>query len=142
MAYGATVRYEDIITEGITKITAEDIQKAKAEGKKIRLIARAKMIDGIVYARVSPVKIDMEHPLAAIKGVYNGIWLRGNMVDDILLQGRGAGREATASAVVSDVIGALKNRKLGISETLIWSPEILKIRDSAEVKEEGLESID
>lgn len=130
MAYGATVRYEEIPTEGITKITIEDIQKAKAEGKKIRLIARAKMIDGVVYAKVSPMHIDEEHPLASVKGVYNGVLLRGNMVDDIMLQGKGAGSEATASAVVSDVLTALKNRRLGIYETMIWEDTPFTVKES------------
>lgn len=141
MAYGATVRYEDIKTEGITRITTSDIEKAKANGQKIRLVARAKRVNGVVYARVSPVLISNDHPLAAIKDVYNGIWIRGNMVDDIMLQGKGAGRDATASAVVSDVMAALKNRILGVYETVIWDAEPLTVRDSLELEEEGLKSV-
>lgn len=141
MAYGANVPYENIPTEGITKITIEDIEKARQQGKKIRLIARAKMIDGTVYARVSPTLISEDHPLAGVKGVYNGIWIRGNMVDDIMLQGKGAGKEATASAIVSDVITALKNRRNGIHETILWDSKTLPVRDSLEQKEEGLEPV-
>lgn len=141
IAYGATVRYEDIPTEGISKITVEDIQHAKSQGKKIRLIARARMQDGTVYARVSPVMIGEEHPLAAVQGVYNGILIRGNMIDDIMLQGKGAGQEATASAVVSDVIAAIKNKKLGICERVVWEDTVIPVKDSMTLHEEGLVSL-
>ena len=120
MISGHTVRYEDIPTEGITRVTAEQIQAAKAEGKKIRLIARVTIDDGKLEAKVGPEAIDKDHVLAQVKDVYNAVLIHGNMVGDILLQGQGAGSDATASAVVADVLNALNNRKRGIFEPGAW----------------------
>ncbi len=127
LAYGANVRYEDIPTEGITGITMREIAEAKAENRTIRLVARSKMEDGVLHARVSPVWLPAGHPLAAVRDVYNAVRIRGNMVDDILLEGKGAGREATASAMVSDVIAALRNRRLGVSENPVWDERTIPV---------------
>ena len=118
---GRTVCYQDIPTEGITHVSAEQIQKAQKEGKKIRLIASVSNHGGKLEAKVGPEAIDKDHMLAQVKDVYNAVLIRGNMVGDILLQGQGAGSDATASAVAADVLAALLNRKSGICEPVIWT---------------------
>ncbi len=123
MISGHTVRYEDIPTEGITHVTAAQIEAAKAEGKKIRLIARVTFHDNGVDAKVGPEAVAEDHPLAQVKDVYNAVLIHGNMVGDILLQGQGAGSEATASAVVSDVLFGLNDRKRNIFEPVCWTDE-------------------
>jgi homoserine dehydrogenase len=107
-AFGKMVDNEKIEKKGVGGITAEDIKKAKADGCAIKLIARAKLIDGDVHCSVSPELIPMSDPLAMVDGVYNGIVVRGNFVGDVMFFGQGAGGRATASAVISDVIEIAK----------------------------------
>ena len=121
------VDYEDIPTEGITGITAEDIRYAAALGRTIKLIARSKVQDGRVYARVSPMMVSLDHPLAAVKDVYNAIFIHGNMVDDVMFYGKGAGSLPTASAVAADVIDCV--RHIGSPMNTIWNPEKLTLGD-------------
>lgn len=121
MLCGHAVLYEDIPTEGITKVTSEEVQQMRAVGKRIRLIARVTMENGTPVMKVGPEAIDAGHPLAQVKDVYNAVLIRGNMVGDIMLQGQGAGSEATASAIVSDVLNALNDRRRGIFEPACWT---------------------
>jgi len=106
LVLGKTVDFEDIYTEGITKITATDFLYAKKLGWRIKLLATSKRVDGNVYAMVAPHLVKPGHPLYAVDDVFNGIMVHGNMVDDVMFYGRGAGSHATASAVVADVVEA------------------------------------
>ena len=130
LAFGKTVDYEQIPTEGITEITLDDLKVAKALGRKIKLIARSYQADGKVFAKVSPLLLKLSHPLASISGVYNGVLIRGNMVDDIVLQGTGAGKKATASAVVADIMTAARYFPHQISARCHWEEEVLTLTDS------------
>ena len=78
--------YEDIYTEGITKITEVDIDYAKKLGASIKLLGTSQMIDGRVYSMVAPFMIDEEHPLKNVNGVFNGIYIDGNMLGGTLFQ--------------------------------------------------------
>ena len=106
---GQYVDFEDIPCTGISKITAEDIAAAKAEGKKIKLIASSWKEDGKIYAEVAPRVIGPENPLYAVDDVMNAVLVKGNMLGDIMFYGAGAGKLPTASAVVSDIIVAAKH---------------------------------
>ena len=106
---GHFVDAEAVPTVGISDISAKDTAAAKAVGYDIKLLARGELNDGKVYARVSPYMVPPSNPLNPVKGVFNSILIHGNMVDDVMFYGRGAGKEATASAVVGDVIDELKN---------------------------------
>lgn len=106
LAYGKTVNFEDIHTEGITAITDSDILYAKKMGAKIKLFGFSKSQDGRVSAMVAPVLIRAGHPLFSVDDVFNGILVKGNMVGDLMFYGSGAGKLPTAAAVVSDVIDA------------------------------------
>ena len=99
----------DIYTEGITKITAADFVCARALGMEIKLLADAEIHEDAVFAMVSPFLVKPDNPLYAVRDVFNGILVHGNMVDDLLFYGRGAGKEATASAVVGDVVEMLQH---------------------------------
>lgn len=103
------VEFEDIYTEGITNITATDIQYAKKMGRAIKLLASSTNVDGNTYAMVAPFMIKTEHPLYSVNGVFNAVFIRGNVLGDIMLYGSGAGKLPTASAVVSDIVEAAKN---------------------------------
>ena len=118
---GHFVDAEAIHTVGVSGITAADIAAAKEAGYDIKLLARGELTDGKVYARVSPYMVPPENPLNPVRGVFNSILIHGNMVDDVMFYGRGAGKEATASAVVGDVVDELKHP----GETIYqgWSAE-------------------
>ncbi|MCL1984659.1 MAG: homoserine dehydrogenase [Methanomassiliicoccaceae archaeon] len=107
--FGKFVDVENIDRKGIGDITAEDIEKAKAAGRVIKLIGRAKLTDGEVRCTVAPEVIPLGDPLAMVDGVYNAVVVRGNFIGDAMFYGQGAGGEATASAVMSDVIEISRN---------------------------------
>ncbi len=125
LAYGQQVDYEDIYTEGITKISDVDVAYAKVMKRGIKLIGRSYSKDGKVYAMVSPQMIRKTNPLYPVNGVFNAILIRGNMLGDIMCYGMGAGKLPTASAVVSDVIDAAKHRYVNIP--IIWDTAKLEL---------------
>jgi homoserine dehydrogenase len=104
LAYGTPVKFDDIYTEGISKITPLDIEFAKELGYKIKLLAITKMANGEVEARVHPTMLPEEYPLAAVDGVFNALSIVGDAVGSTMFYGRGAGDLPTGSAVVSDII--------------------------------------
>lgn len=111
MAFHARVPVEHIHCEGITGITQEDIAYGNELGYTVKLLAIGKKKGTTVEARVHPTMIPKTHPLASVRGAFNAIFLHGDIVDDIMLYGRGAGDMPTASAVVSDVIYAASQNK-------------------------------
>lgn len=106
---GKNVKYEDIYTEGITKITSTDFVYAHAMGKTIKLLAQSKEVDGKFYAMVAPFMISKQHPLYMVNDVFNAVCVHGNMLGDSMYYGRGAGKLPTASAVVSDVVDCARH---------------------------------
>lgn len=106
---GKNVKYEDIYTEGITKITSTDFVYAHAMGKTIKLLAQSREVDGKFYAMVSPFMISKQHPLYMVNDVFNAVCVHGNMLGDSMYYGRGAGKLPTASAVVSDVVDCARH---------------------------------
>lgn len=123
---GRQVDFEDIYTEGITKITAEDIQYAEAMGRRIKLLATGRKVDGRVFCMVAPFLLDAEHPLYGVNGVFNAVFVHGNMLGDAMFYGSGAGKLPTASAVVADVVDAIRQKKHLDVE---WSQEKLQLTD-------------
>lgn len=129
---GKNVKYEDIYTEGITKITADDFVYAKAMGKSIKLLAMSKALEQGTLAMVSPCMIDSTYPLYMVQDVFNAILVKGNMLGDSMYYGRGAGKLATASAVVADVIECARN--MGRTLPVFWDAENEQLVDIAEVE--------
>lgn len=119
LAYGMHVDFEQIYTEGITKITAEDIKYANALDASIKLLASSKKVGSKVYAMVAPKMISEKHPLFSVNDVFNGILVKGNLLGDVMFYGSGAGKLPTASAVVSDVVDATKH--MGTNIMTLWS---------------------
>lgn len=132
LAYGAQVDYQDVPTEGITKITDTDFRYARALGLSVKLLGSSRCIDGKYYIQVSPVLLPPEHPLAAVNGVFNAILVQGNMVDQLMFYGRGAGSLPTASAVVADVIEELRNPHTTLVKS--WDPEKLTLSDISDLR--------
>lgn len=127
IVYGKNLDYTTIHTEGITNITKEDFQYAKVLGAAIKLVGTTKLTDGVLYSFVAPMMLDSRHPLSGIDDVFNGIFVHGNVLDDVMFYGRGAGKLPTASAVVSDVVDAVKH--MGKNIMTIWDAEPLEIGD-------------
>ena len=127
---GRQVDFEDIYTEGITKITAEDMKYAKAMGMTIKLLASSKREDQRMYALVAPFLLKPEHPLYSVNGVFNAIFVHGNVLGDAMFYGSGAGKLPTASAVVADVVYAAKHLNRNIMT--MWASDKLEIEDKAD----------
>lgn len=132
LAFGMQVDYEDIYTEGITKISDIDIRYAKALDARIKLFASSIRENDHVYAMVAPVMIKANHPLYSVNDVFNGIYVKGNVIGDVMFYGSGAGKLPTASAVVADIVDAAKH--LGKNIWTIWSSRKLELMDINSVK--------
>ena len=130
LALGKQVDYQDIYTEGITKITKTDIEYAKVLHASIKLLGTSKWEDdGKIYSMVAPFMIDSDHPLGHVNGVFNGIFVNGNMLGDTMFYGKGAGKLPTASAVVADVVDAVKHQ--GTNIMTIWEQDKVELGDRA-----------
>lgn len=132
LACGHQVDYEDIYTEGITKITDMDFRYAEKLGTVIKLIGSSKKSENGFCAMVAPKMICAEHPLAGVNGVMNAIFVKGNVLGDVMFYGAGAGKLPTASAVVSDVVDAVKH--MGTNIMTIWSTEKMPLLDIKDVE--------
>ena len=121
MATGREVDYEDIYTEGITRITDIDFKYAEKMGTSIKLFGTSRIKDGKVNAFVAPVMIQKNNPLYSVNDVFNGIMVKGNMLGVSMFYGSGAGKLPTASAVVADIIEAAQN--LDHNLAIGWSGE-------------------
>ncbi len=108
IAFHSRVTFSDVYTEGITRITAKDIEYAKTLGWVIKLIALAKNTSGGIEVKVHPMLIPADHPLAAVGGSYNAVYVNGDAVDDVMFYGKGAGELPTASAVMGDVFSVAR----------------------------------
>ena len=118
---GKNVNYEKIHTEGITKITTRDFEYAKAMNKSIKLLAISERTEDGLETIVAPFMIGQEHSLNGVNDVFNGVYVTGNMLGDVMFYGQGAGKLPTASAVVSDAIECAKN--LGNTLPCFWDNE-------------------
>lgn len=115
LCFGTRVDLKDIYTEGISAISAIDINFARDFGYKIKLLAIGKRDGDRIEARVHPTMIPINYPMADVDGVFNAIRLTGDFVDTVMFYGRGAGMEPTASAVVGDVMAIARNIIVGVS---------------------------
>ncbi len=113
IAFGAEVTDSDVYREGITSITAADIEAARELGYVVKLLAVAEERDGKVGARVHPAMVPVQHPLASVREAFNAVFIEGEATGEVMLYGRGAGGFPTASAVLGDVIDAAKNLASG-----------------------------
>ncbi len=137
---GKTVKFADVHTEGITKIDTLDFEYAKKMGKAIKLIAMAEKNGDEYTAMVAPFMIGADHPLNGVNGVFNAIYLTGDMLGDVMFYGQGAGKLATASAVVSDVIDCGRNKNKEIP--CVWSEEKLTLGDYKKTERQFFVRID
>lgn len=127
IAYEKAISFEDVYTEGITKLSAADFHYAKALGCTIKLVGRSRRTDAGISAAVMPLLLEKNHPLAGVNGVMNAIFAHGNTLGDVMFYGSGAGKLPTASAVVSDVCACLQNRDRDIAAK--WSEQTQSLQD-------------
>jgi homoserine dehydrogenase len=127
LATGKEVNYEEIYTEGITRIEKIDFAYAKKLNSSIKLLGCSSFISDKLYSYVCPVLVSKDDPLFMVRGVFNGIMVEGNMLGKSMLYGSGAGKLPTASAVVADIISCARHKKINIP--MGWNEDKLKVED-------------
>lgn len=132
LAFGNTVFYKDVPTQGITKITIDDFKYMKQIGATIKLLGMSKYEDGKYFAMVAPFVLTKESPLYNVSDVMNAILVTGNTLGDSMFYGAGAGKLPTASAVVADVVECAMKPGKTIEGT--WKPEKLELSDISDAK--------
>ena len=113
IAFHSRVIFDDVYTEGITKITSDDIAYAKEFDSVIKLLGVAHNTEGGIEVGVYPMLLNKEHPLASVRDSFNAVFVHGDAVDDAMFYGRGAGELPTASAVMGDIIDVARNIAYG-----------------------------
>lgn len=127
LAYSEYFDYKDIYTEGITKITPEDMEYAAKLSRTIKLLGTSRRnADGTCYAMVAPFLIGRDSPLYSVNDVFNAVFVHGNMLGDAMFYGSGAGKLPTASAVVGDIVDAAKHLHTNIFTN--WNSTPAKLR--------------
>ena len=130
LAYERYFDFEDIYTEGITKITPEDMEYAAKLGRTIKLLGTSRRLaDGTCYAMVAPFMLGQNSPLYSVNDVFNAVFVHGNMLGDAMFYGSGAGKLPTASAVVGDIVDAAKHLHVNIVTNWNSTPAVLKPLD-------------
>ncbi|HEY3263814.1 MAG TPA: homoserine dehydrogenase [Actinomycetota bacterium] len=109
IAFNARVVSADVFREGIARVTTEDIEFARRLGYVVKLLAIAELDDDRIAVRVHPAMIPAAHPLAAVRDAFNAVFVEGPNVGELMFYGRGAGGDATATAVVGDLITVARN---------------------------------
>ena len=125
IAFHSRVVFSDVYTEGITKITKEDMLYAKEMGMTIKLLASSKRHGSHLHAIVAPALLSKGHPLYSVDDVFNAVFVHGNVLGDAMFYGSGAGKLPTASAVVADVVDAAKHLHRNIMT--MWKSEKLEL---------------
>ena len=134
LAFQTPIALRQVYCEGISRITPDDIAFAEHFGYIIKLLAIAKRQPGGVEARVHPTFVPREHPLASVNGVFNGIFVRGDAVGELMFYGRGAGDLPTGSAVIADIVDVLRNRKRGSHHRVETLWEEIPVRPMEDVR--------
>jgi len=124
LAFRTTVDLKDIYTEGITRVSQQDVVNAGELGYRIKLLAIAKTSDGALEARVHPTMIPAGSPMAAVSGVFNAVFITGDNVGNLMFYGRGAGQLPTASAVWSDTVDIARRVAHGIPALDVELPSV------------------
>jgi len=117
IAFHSRVRLADVAYEGIENVSLDDVRYAKDLGFAVKLIGAARLVEGRVSVRVFPALVPMDHPLAAINGSNNAVFLQGDEIGEIMLMGPGAGGVPTATAVVSDIVSIANTKDVGFLQS-------------------------
>lgn len=136
LGFGIQSKAEDIYTEGISDIEPVDIQYAREAGYSIKLLAIAKRSGDSLELRVHPTLIPKTHLLADVNGVYNAIFVKGDLIGENLFFGEGAGARPTSSAVVGDIIAIAKDISRGgrIEKSIAFRKEVSAVKKMDDVR--------
>jgi homoserine dehydrogenase len=138
LAFRTPVALKDIYVEGISKITSQDITLAREMGFRIKLLAIAKADNGMLELRIHPTMIRDTTPLSAVSGVFNAVFMNGDVVNDLMFYGRGAGQMPTASSVWADIVEIARRLSAGqaaIPQDLpIFGRKLLRLKPMEEVQ--------
>lgn len=135
IAFRSRVVFKDVYTEGITRITAEDIAYAKEFDSVIKLLGVAHNTENGIEVGVYPMLLNKEHPLASVRDSFNAVFVHGDAVDDAMFYGRGAGELPTASAVVGDIIDVARDLQYACTGRISCTCyRELPVKDFGEVK--------
>ncbi|WP_019120134.1 homoserine dehydrogenase [Brevibacillus massiliensis] len=115
LGFRASVELAEVDVKGISSVTKEDIAYGKKLGYVVKLLGLARRDDDEIEVSVQPTMIPKEHPLASVNGVFNAVYVHGEAVGETMFYGPGAGELPTATAVVSDLVTVVKNKKLGVN---------------------------
>jgi len=131
LCFRSQVGYDEVYKEGITNITSEDMKFAAELGYTIKLLAICHQTEEGIEARVSPCLIPLNHPLAKVEDSFNGVFIEGEGIENVMLYGRGAGRMPTASAVMGDVVEIVRNINFNctgrLNQRLVKNQEVVPI---------------
>src|SRR5206468_12197522 len=132
LAFHTRVTAADVHREGITEVTAADIASARQLGRIVKLLAICERSGSGVAVRVHPAMIPRAHPLAAVGGAYNAVFVEAASAGQLMFYGQGAGGEPTASAVLGDLVAVARNRLAGAAGQGTTSYAGLPVRPIAE----------
>ncbi|TKI56418.1 homoserine dehydrogenase [Brevibacillus antibioticus] len=115
LGFRVPMKLEDVDVKGISSVSREDIAYGKQLGYEIKLLGLARRDEEAIEVSVQPTLVPKSHPLASVNGVFNAVYVHGEAVGETMFYGPGAGELPTATAVVSDLVTVVKNRKLGVN---------------------------
>jgi homoserine dehydrogenase len=115
LGFRANIALEDVDVKGISAVSQADIWYAKSLGYVVKLLGIAEREDDYISVSVQPTFVKQSHPIAAVNGVYNAVYVHGEAVGETMFYGPGAGQMPTATSVVADLVAVIKNWKLGVN---------------------------
>lgn len=115
LGFRTNVELQDVSVKGISQVTKEDIAYAKRLGYEMKLLGIAERQDDEFSISVQPTMVRKGHPIAAVNGVFNAVYVYGEAVGETMFYGAGAGEMPTATSVVADLVAVIKNLKLGVN---------------------------
>lgn len=115
LGFRTDIELKDIGVRGISSVSKEDIQYAKRLGYEIKLLGIADRDEDEVSISVEPTMVKNSHPIAAVNGVFNAVYVYGEAVGETMFYGAGAGEMPTATSIVADIVAVVKNLKLGVN---------------------------
>src|SRR5947209_6573843 len=127
LAFGAPVRLDQVLYEGIEHLTPDDMEYAGEVGLELKLLGTAERVEGGISVRVHPVFLYPGHPLASVLGPFNAVTIESPAITEITLSGPGAGGPQTASAVLGDVVSAMVGPPLVLDEPAIQLPVVTEV---------------
>ena len=134
IAFGSPVHPDAVYREGITQVTDDDIRSARSLGYVVKLLAVAEEVGGDIAVRVHPAMVPVQHPLASVRDAFNAVFIEADAVGELMLYGRGAGGNPTASAVLGDLVDASRNLVAGARGATIGELVAKPIRAMSEVE--------